>query len=233
MPTKQCPRCNNTLSSELFYFKKGIIDTYCKQCRLQLNSEQQRKKPRTDGARRIASVKDKVIAAYGGKCCSCGESCRAFLTLDHVNGGGSMHRRSTRNDGHYVDAVRRGYPEDYQVLCYNCNCVKAYRTGCVAKNGILVYIDDVTASASCYRYRELKNIVISFYGCKCVCCGTTRREVLTLDHVNRGGSKHRKLGANIHYKDALRRNFPPDYRVLCFNCNCVQAHGKPCPHTLS
>lgn len=82
-------------------------------------------------------------------------------------------------------------------------------------------------------YRDLKDKVIERYGHTCACCGETLREFLTLDHVNKGGGKHRKeRGSNAHYMDAKRRNFPPDYRVLCFNCNCVMAHGQSCPHEL-
>lgn len=70
-------------------------------------------------------LKMEVILAYGGKCACCGESNFYFLTLDHINDDGAGHRKevSTRM---YVWARANGYPESLQVLCYNCNCAKAF-----------------------------------------------------------------------------------------------------------
>jgi hypothetical protein len=78
-------------------------------------------------ARRI-----RVLTHYSGgvpKCACCGETILDFLTIDHINLDGAKHRReisskSERAAGQktYVWLEKNGYPEGFQVLCYNCNC---------------------------------------------------------------------------------------------------------------
>ncbi len=76
-----------------------------------------------------------VIDAYGGSCACCGESESAFLTIDHIGGGGNKHRLFfTRQGKNHVQHIRRelknaGWPKDkYRLLCLNCNW--ATRNGC-------------------------------------------------------------------------------------------------------
>lgn len=66
----------------------------------------------------------------------------------------------------------------------------------------------------------------------CICCGETEYEFLTLDHINGGGSKHRKeLGAANIYNALRKAGYPPGYQILCFNCNCGRQRNKGiCPH---
>lgn len=74
---------------------------------------------------RTAAAKKQMLAAYGGKCACCGEVEPHFLTIDHINGGGTEHRKSIGGAGTAVmfDLQRRGWPKDgYRLLCYNCNC---------------------------------------------------------------------------------------------------------------
>jgi len=66
-----------------------------------------------------------VFTHYGGdppKCTCCGETHMEFLTIDHINGGGSKDRKKGLI-GHdfYAWLIRNGYPEGYRVLCMNCN----------------------------------------------------------------------------------------------------------------
>jgi len=46
-----------------------------------------------------------------------------FLTLGHINGGGTRHRRKLGSGSTILfDWLRnRGYPPGFQVLCSNCN----------------------------------------------------------------------------------------------------------------
>lgn len=63
-----------------------------------------------------------AIEMYGGKCECCGETQPEFLTIDHINGGGNQHRKTTptaRNSWRYVR--QHNYPNDFRLLCYNCN----------------------------------------------------------------------------------------------------------------
>lgn len=77
------------------------------------------------------SYKGKVIKlesfqAYGGKCVICGDNHWEFLTIDHINGGGSEHRRNVGAGAKFYKMLReQGWPKDeYRLLCSNCNCNK-------------------------------------------------------------------------------------------------------------
>lgn len=75
------------------------------------------------------ALKQQVMDAYGGRCTCCGESNLIFLAIDHINGGGALERRRKgRNGGGsriYMRLRREGWPEGFQVLCFNCNWAKA------------------------------------------------------------------------------------------------------------
>lgn len=74
-------------------------------------------------------VKEKLLNHYGNRCACCGETEEAFLTIDHVNGNGSLERKQYRTTVQMgVSIIRRGFPSDYQILCFNCNNGKR-RTG--------------------------------------------------------------------------------------------------------
>lgn len=85
------------------------------------------------------------------------------------------------------------------------------------------------------RYREkVRRQVLDAYGNKCACCDESEPEFLALDHVNGGGNKHRR-DARLSSPTQLRRHviekgFPPEFRLLCHNCNCARAWYGQCPH---
>ncbi len=64
-----------------------------------------------------------VIDHYGGKCKCCGEDNPDFLTLDHVKNDGWKHRKEV-GDEMYGWAIKNGFPDNLQLLCYNCNYAK-------------------------------------------------------------------------------------------------------------
>ena len=71
-------------------------------------------------------LKINVINHYGGKCECCGEDKLEFLCIDHKNGGGNEHRRTTlkgRTCGHalYRWIIKNNYPDIFRILCANCN----------------------------------------------------------------------------------------------------------------
>lgn len=75
------------------------------------------------------AMKLDVIQHYGGKCICCGETEIAFLTIDHINGGGIMHRKSL--GGHLLRWIQKNnYPNTLQVLCSNCNLAKGLLGEC-------------------------------------------------------------------------------------------------------
>lgn len=92
-------------------------------------------------ARYKYGLKRQVLSHYSGgepRCACCSELHIDFLTIDHVNGGGNEHRRHENISGStsfYRWLRDRGFPDGFQVLCWNCNCAK--RDGiCPHKRGI-------------------------------------------------------------------------------------------------
>ncbi len=75
-----------------------------------------------------------LIEAYGGKCQCCEETETAFLTLDHIGGGGAEHRKSL--GGNHIRKLRQelkaqGWPKDkYRLLCMNCNFATRHGKPC-------------------------------------------------------------------------------------------------------
>ena len=68
----------------------------------------------------------------------------------------------------------------------------------------------------------------------CACCGEKHLEFLCIDHVNGGGSQHRKqmgVGKAI-YPWLIRNNFPDGFQVLCHNCNMAKGFYGNCPHKM-
>jgi 5-methylcytosine-specific restriction endonuclease McrA len=73
------------------------------------------------------------IAAYGGKCACCGETRVEFLTLDHIHGREGEPYRITGQKA-WARLKSRGWPKDnYQLLCFNCNCAKGIYGQCPHK----------------------------------------------------------------------------------------------------
>lgn len=81
--------------------------------------------------------------------------------------------------------------------------------------------------------KNLRLKVIEGYGGKCSCCGESHNEFMALDHVNGGGTQERKR-THVHtlYRKVIKENFPPEYRILCHNCNASLGHYGYCPHNL-
>ena len=83
-----------------------------------------------------ARIRDAVFGAYGGyRCVCCGETERAFLSLDHVENDGATFRRQILGSRNCAGAKtyawlhRHGYPAGYQVLCMNCQFGKRMNHG--------------------------------------------------------------------------------------------------------
>lgn len=81
------------------------------------------------------------------------------------------------------------------------------------------------------RYRrKLRASVLAHYGGKCACCGESRDEFLSIDHINGGGDKHRRETKGHVFAWLKRNGFPAGFRVLCHNCNMARGFFGYCPH---
>ena len=74
--------------------------------------------------KRLVRHKLMVLEHYSSTppvCACCNESHIEFLTIDHINGGGSKHNRAI-NRHIYSWLISHKYPIGYRILCLNCNC---------------------------------------------------------------------------------------------------------------
>ena len=88
------------------------------------------------------------------------------------------------------------------------------------------------------RTAKYRNIVYGAYGNICNCCGETNSMFLTVDHVNNDGSKDKDKNGDRYsgtslYIRIIKANFPPEFQILCYNCNMGKARNKGvCPHKI-
>lgn len=115
--------------------------------------------------------------------------------------------------------------------CYRCSCFlpsdHPWRCCSVCKEKDALYLRR--------RREELKTIVLTAYGNLCVCCGEAEAAFLTLDHINNDGALRRKLGEGKGehiYNFLIRNHFPPDFQLLCRNCNWAKYSLGRCPHRI-
>ncbi len=80
------------------------------------------------------------------------------------------------------------------------------------------------------NYQRLRLKAIEHYGGKCACCGEKRNEFLGIDHIDGGGTNHRKELKVSIYRYLSRNNYPKGFRVLCHNCNLSLGFYGYCPH---
>lgn len=119
--TRRCPACKQVLPVTEFRVERGMKDgrsCWCRSC----------------SAKRHQELRIEVLGHYAGgqpACACCKEMILEFLSVDHVNGGGSEHRKvGLKGATIYRWLKKEGYPEGYQVLCHNCNQAKGFYGEC-------------------------------------------------------------------------------------------------------
>lgn len=79
----------------------------------------------------VPSLHRKVIEGYGAFCRCCGEDHIGFLTIEHINHDGKAHLKKCGGAyPMYLDIIKRNYPDEYTVLCMNCNWATRYGKPC-------------------------------------------------------------------------------------------------------
>ena len=79
--------------------------------------------------------------------------------------------------------------------------------------------------------RKRRIDVLNRLGGKCVCCGESRIEFLTIDHVK--GLSHRtsRDSGDMLINQIRNSNYSTEeFRVLCYNCNSAIGFFGYCPH---
>lgn len=71
-----------------------------------------------------ARLKQKVFDVYGTICACCGFDDMRALTLDHINNNGAEERKELGERGVYRRSIERYRPDEYRVLCMNCQFIK-------------------------------------------------------------------------------------------------------------
>jgi len=68
-----------------------------------------------------------IIAAFGSRCKTCGFDDPRALQIDHVANDGKQDReRFSHQYAYYRHVLDVGPGHQYQLLCANCNAIKAY-----------------------------------------------------------------------------------------------------------
>lgn len=115
--------------------RRRYADGLCRSCseaRLPegVYCERHRDENRANGRRNAERRRQQVVAGYGGRCACCGEDDPRFLSLDHVENDGAAHRAEVGGtDKVYRLAIVEGFPDRFQLLCFNCNLGKARNGG--------------------------------------------------------------------------------------------------------
>lgn len=142
--------------------KKNGLSSWCRECMLKANKKYSRKyrrinlrdtrkaslEYRHENLERVnkrakqtrEELKREVYGHYSNgeyKCACCGIDVYEFLCIDHINNDGNVDRKN--NPSHQTGdklcrrLKRDGYPEGYQLLCYNCNITKGIYNVCAHK----------------------------------------------------------------------------------------------------
>lgn len=126
---KRCHKCTKTLHVLEFSQDIKTVDGLQKRCNICNNEmrKQQRAQLRLDALKHYSNG--------ALKCDCCPESHIEFLCLDHINGGGTEHRRQLgggmkNGSGIFQWVKKHNYPEGLRVLCHCCNMSLAFYGYC-------------------------------------------------------------------------------------------------------
>jgi len=118
-----CPRCGKGKLLAGLNFCQACSD----------KGKKDRSKPAYNERRQVLykNFRREVLSHYGNQCVCCGESLLNLLCLDHVNGDGAADRSIGRFAERLLRHIKKsGYPDTFQILCYNCNCARGHQGFC-------------------------------------------------------------------------------------------------------
>lgn len=136
-----CTQCETNRPIDQFRVSGGYRTHICSVCRPDGTSEGTRKRWSsyyTENAQLILKrhrtkrekAKAIVLARMGEVCVCCGETEKAFLSVDHINNDGAERRkRDAKEKRIYTWLIQNNFPAGFQMLCANCNQGKRMNNG--------------------------------------------------------------------------------------------------------
>jgi hypothetical protein len=168
-------------------------------------------------------LKIEIIAHYSAGsmgCALCPEARLGALSIDHIDGCGATHREQIKKGGgrdFYAWLRNSNFPDGYRVLCANCN-FKQY----------LILNKNTHRAGGSYSRNSAHNLKLKLMnklGGRCLICGTTDLDTLTVHHINNDGADHRRKisdgrGGGKFYRALLLAGDLTGLECRCFSCNC-------------
>jgi len=122
-------------------------------------------------------------------------------------------------------------------LCYCKECKNKYSRKAYKEGGNLTskkYYNENQSEIVKYQ-RNLRKVnkekIIKHYSnntMECKYCGNSDIRVLSIDHIDGNGCKHRReynIGSGSpFYKWLIKNNYPEGYQVLCMNCQFIKRY---------
>ena len=124
----QCRACKESASQS---YRKRRANKLCMMCSAPTGGPAYCGEHRLHVKQTRDQIRYAAIDAYGGKCAcpGCSETNKAFLCIDHIDGGGNKHRKSIGQSNFFRWLRQNNYPPGFQVLCANCNQAKQWCGG--------------------------------------------------------------------------------------------------------
>lgn len=146
------------------------------------------------------------------------------------------------NYGHEMSKAKDHWKFNNRMYCKTCAAISRDRKykenlksglcGCGRERDTKLQRCLVCRNIGSETAKKVWQQVLNHYGRLCACCGEKREEFLTLDHKLNNGSKERKaFGTTLQIlRRIIKSDFPLDYQILCYNCNCCRGARGYCPH---
>ncbi len=161
----------------------------------------------------------KVFEYYGNICSCCGEKDKIVLVIDHIDGGGTQHRKEENIANMYTWLITNNFPEGFRILCSNCNSSYGYYKYCPHRDE-----EPEWNKRQLYRRKRRKK-AITLYGDKCIRCGENIFEFLCFHHSGGWELYHKKRisGSQLVSWLLKQEQTVVGIELLCYNCH-VRLH---------
>ena len=169
-------------------------------------------------------LRQQCFELFNSKCQRCGETNTDVLTINHIKPPSSDIYNGLKRGGVRLYKQILDNPnlvKYFTLLCANCNMIDYYE-----KSGYY----NIHTNYQTLWFRKKKEKICEMWNNKCFhCFRTFPTELLSLNHINGGGTKEMYERSN-GYKNSLFIIAPTDelinridsgeLELTCFNCNC-------------